>query len=807
MFRVFIEGYEQKVASVQVKTGRGVLQASIVLPPGPNRRRILPGSRVYVYLRHEGKWIAWFQGVTVNMPENAIGLDESPVTLSILGDLGLLQSVSMSYVNIGAQDPVNQTYKSTTLSGKGNIPKGAGMLGFPFSQVIADSTVDFGARVLGLLQTLVSLDPQGWEDLRRIQYLHRLSIVMADQIAQKLDQSVLMNSVANVLSQLQMPEFTALDILNLILELTLHELVSIAPIRYSNGNLLKTPNRGAFYLPPTLTITELSIKNQLDVAKAMCMVHETEALTDHFIKPVDRFIIPDENNISKNQYNNLSVSDYAPTRAIAKIPMFPAGKNMTTMEELYPDQLKRFWDITRGAAGVAEKSPSFGCMSNVLTARINGVRTNREKVMGGVRMGGIHIGRNVYACANLMASEEKGKATATEYINSVLAYEFEKTQGTGVTISGGTFNPMAIPGFGISIEGANGTKYIGKLVTKIDTIDLGSSSASTQYVIESCRAEGGYNYDATLREGYDCKTIDTTFQKYEESPSNYVSPLFSSSATVLRGDTFNMTPYKQSVGPYDPTKLTNALKATVPQSIWLAHNHLIIRNNEMMADDGEQRDGDFPTVPTRWSGPGERYYNYIDMISHVAQKTLVGTEDLFYTKDPVDLSLLPPLTSKESVAILDGKDGNIYSVGSILQGNTIIKNKIAIDVYNKMAQIRQKTATNGTKTMFTVSENIVDMKDVAALFTEEPEAHLVNEYIDMIAEGIPQFPLWEGNPCPLRLEILLYILSGMPVDQYKSFFESGTTSGFSFSAATPVPLSDRQVIMMRRDIARRAKDE
>lgn len=811
MFKIFVEGYEMPCARVQVETGIGPLQAQVVIPPGEYRRKILPGSRVLAYVKDNGKYYEWFQGITTNSPEIAIGFDEHPVTLAVIGEIGLLQSILMNYLTIGQTDRMrNQTFLSSSFSGRVNLFRaGADIMMFPFAGELTDRNIGFGDRLVGVLQGMISMDPQGWEDLRRLQYLDRLSVEMADGIADTLDTALVFNSIAKVIGSLQQESFTALDILNLILQMSLHELVSIAPVRFSGDMKMRRVSRHSNYLPSSVTLNGLADMSQQQLVKAMCTRSLAPMEIDHFIKPVDRFFVPDSNKITKGMYSTAYISDQAATRSIIKVPIMGTNGPIVTFERVQPETLSTITKIIQSASVKTEKSPAIGSTSSVMCERTSGFRTNEEKIRGGIRASFTSIDPRVNNMLNVLQNKEredrkKEGEYQESYIDAMIRYEYEKSSGAFVNIRNATFNLAPIPGYGIRVEDSNGNWYSGKLVKKTDVIDLESSVASSSYTITECKAEKALDYNGAI--GDTRNPIDTWFAPYGENRQSELSPVFQSYAAGLKDK-----------------ELAIALSGYVDYERSLAVNHLMeTSERELNPETRFERNssgifltntgGNLPGISVRNEiTTTEAFYSDFDLLTESAAQVIEPTVNEL-------LDFLPYLNinKEEAVSILDTKQGNIFSVFLKTINDEVIAKAAAEATIGQLLRL-DKSDWN----IIELAAGEVIEESQAAAITAERAARVSeiveseNARIDgtnselkkMFGRYNPNFPLYLGNPCPLRMEILLWFMSRINESEYKSFLEFGTATFNLGNTGFPRPMSDREVIRMRREIAKKASNE
>lgn len=804
MFKVFIEGYAMPCASVRVETGIGPLAAQITIPPGEYRRKILPGSRVLVFIKDEGYYYEWFQGITTNQPEVALGFDEYPVTLNIIGELGLLQSILMNYLSIGQVDVTNQKFKSQSLSGKVNLFRaGLGPLLFPFTSALTDRNINYGDRVMGIIQALVSMDPQGWEDLRRLQYLDRLSVIMADKIANDLDASVVGISVANMLGSMQAESFTALDILNVILQMSLHELVSIAPMRYAYDIKMPIVDRHSNYMPRGLSIDELSSISQSDLVTKFCTrTSFSRTVIDHFIKPIDRFTAPSVNQITKNMYSTAYVLDSTKTRAIVKVPLHAGtAQPFATFEELMPPALDSVFKSITAASTQATNNPALSAVSSVMAERVTGFRTNEEKVYGGVRASYRGIDPRINnMLTSLYLKEQEDNKTNQEYQRSysqaMMRFEYERDNGANISIQNATFNLSPIPGFAIRVQDSNGKWYCGKLVKKVDVIDLGAQVASSTYAIAQCKAEDAYDYNGSVATDLSADSSEW-FSKYGKDAQTAVSPLF--------------------VG-YNADTLKNALKPQaglgeryVSYERSLVVNHLMevserelapeTRYDRMSANLYLTEGSGKPSVATRNEmRQTEAFYSNFDLIGEIAVQTLGG--------DLTELSPYLPylnLSRRDAIALLDSKEGNIFSVFLKAIGDEVVAKAIAVAT---TSAIMDTTLQDWQVAQDAGDEIIAQSRASEVAKSENQRIDGVNsEMKKMFGAYNPNFPIYLGNPCPLRVELLLWLMTMTSDSGLKALLEDGISSFSKKDSAIPRPLSDRNVIKMRRDIAKKASNE
>ena len=873
MLKVYIEGYEMPCSRVQVETGIGPLSAQLVIPPGSYRRRILPGSRVMCMIQEGTEWFEWFQGTTTNMPETSLGFDEYPVTLNVIGDLGLLQSILMSYLTSGQMDMQNQTFKKVSMSGMNMIPRGTlGTLIAPFATTMANTEISFGDRIAGIIQAFVSMDPQGWEDLRRLQYLDRLAIEMSDEIA-NLSNRTLLGSIAEAIGSIQADSFTALDILNLILQLSMHELVSVAPMRCSMSQYIKKVNRFRNYLPKGLEITDLADMDQKTLVDKLCSREEVAGMMiDHFIKPMDRLHIPEVNKITRGMYNTAYVTDSGVTRSIFKITLMDGTKPVMMYEQLMPEQIKTVSDSVTAAINKSTNSPALGAVSSVMSERITGFRTNKEKVYGGVRTQYVPVDPRINHVLHALSNAEEHASMRKheyqlDYVDSWMRSEHEKTNGSTVTIQNATFNLAPIPGFAVSVEDANQKIYTGKLVRKVDIIDLTAEQASSSYIIESCKADDALNYDGPVD-----LTLGTAgwFRTFGTNTEAITSPIFKN--------------YKKSTVPKD---LEIALTEFATYERGLVINHLMEESERVLQPEERfnreflelqyEDDGKLPSTKTRMLYPNEEYYSDFDLLGEIAANSLrpesktkgaviiyyeakitkqmntntniivelpdgtlaeeelqdggtrsVGEEETTYSqvetklekdKINIDVGIIPgssitidklkthtlpdlKLTAKEAISILDTKNGNIFSVLAKSLSDETIKRKEAETPMKKIQQPKDSWE------QYKAEYNEKIAAEAAAVENARIDGLNTDIHV-MHMQYNPEFPLYLGNPSPLRIELLLYLMSGIPEGDMIRFLENGTFSSFDTDSrpAIPRPLSERQVITLRREIARRASDE
>lgn len=802
MFKVYIEGYLVKCARVQVETGIGPLAAQIVIPPGENRRKILPGSRILCMVKDGEEWFEWFQGTTTNMPETALGFDEHPVTLNVIGDFGLLQSILMNYLTLGQVDIRNETFKSSSFNGRVNLFRGGlGPLTFAFSQAVTNRSISFSDRLTGIIQALVSLDPQGWEDMRRLQYLDRVAIEMADEIADSLDQRIVMQSISEALGSIQTETFTALDVLNIILQLSMHELVSIAPVRFAGGKDVRKVNRHRAYMPAGMSLDDLSAMDQKTLVDKLCTREPCDKMAiDHFIKPIDRFHVPSSNKITKSMYNNAYVSDNGFTRAIIKIPMMSGKDVVKVFEELMPPQLKTSWDVMTAASLRSDGSPSLGAVSSVMSERVTGLRTNKEKVYGGVKTATIPINPRIYSMMSALATlEGKEKKTQMEYqkeyANALMRSEYEKLSGSMVNIQGGAFNLSIIPGFGIEIQDSKNKWYTGKLIKKIDVIDLEAEKASSSYTISECKANESLDYEGAVN-------LDVEMSKWfatnGTNQTSYTSPMFAKYAADGK-DLYVESLLTENLG-YSLSLSHNHLREVSDKELAPETRFTRNKNGLTMTDDGLS-----PSFKDRSWFTGEAFYSDFDLLTEVASQRIDATVNSFLFGTDGQEAPLPylNLSSKEAVSILDTKNGNIFSVAAKTLGDETIKR-----IYAERAEEAVQKAKEDW-TLLTTGD-VAEIRDT--VFREAAAAENARisgnntEINDMFMRYNPNFPIYLGNPCPLRVEMLLYLMSRLSEDDLKNFLENGAVNRFT-EEGIPKPLSDYQVIAMRRDVARRASNE
>jgi hypothetical protein len=803
MFKVFIEGYEMPCASVRVETGLGPLSAQIVIPPGDSRRKILPGSRVLVFIKDDGYYYEWFQGTITNRPEIALGFDEYPVTLNVIGDIGLLQSILMNYLSLGQVDVRNQNFKSRSLAGKVNLFRaGLGPLLFPFTQALTDRNIGFGDRLIGIIQALVSMDPQGWEDLRRMQYLDRLAVDMADDVASELDMRIVGISVANALSSLQVESFTALDVLNIILQMSLHELVSVAPLRYARNTEMPVVDRHANYMPRGLSIEELASISQGDLVAKFCKrVNVKKTIIDHFIKPVDMFSTPAVNEITKGMYNTAYVTDNKKTRSIIKVPLHITAQPIATFEELMPPALDSVFKAVTSASVQAANAPSLGAVSSVMAERITGFRTNEEKVYGGVNASYRGFDPRVNSMMMSLAMKEKEDNKKNQeyqrtYSRAMMRFEYERDNGANVTIQNATFNMAPIPGYAIRVQDSNGGWYCGKLVKKVDLIDLGSQVASTTYMISQCKSEDAYNYNGTVSTDLSADTSEW-FGKYGKDAQTSVSPLFAG---------YNAERLKTALAP-----LPDVGDKYVNYERSLSMNHLReLSERELGPETRYDRSASGlslvvgtgkPSIQTRMDTLlSEAFYSNFDLIGEIAVQAL--------GHDLTELSPYLPylnISKREAIALLDTKEGNIFSVFLKTIGDEVIAKSAAIATTSAIMD----TSLQDWQIAQDAGDEIASESRAAEVAKSENQRidGVNSEIKKMFGAYNPNFPIYLGNPSPLRMELLLWLMTMTSDSGIKRLLEDGDSSYSNKDNAIPRPLSDRNVIKMRREIAKKASNE
>jgi hypothetical protein len=169
---------------------------------------------------------------------------------------------------------------------------------------------------------------------------------------------------------------------------------------------------------------------------------------------------------------------------------------------------------------------------------------------------------------------------------------------------------------------------------------------------------------------------------------------------------------------------------------------------------------------------------------------------------------LPPLamSTKEAVSVLDTKNGTIFSVLAKSIGDEVIKRAAAVRVEEEIQKIRTESAGP----VFLTTGDVESMTATATQDIADAENERVSgrnsELNKMFSQYNPNFPIYLGNPSPLRVEMLLHFMSRLKGNDLTGFLENGTMNKLN-DEGIPRPMSDYQVIAMRRDIARKASNE
>ncbi len=74
-------------------------------------------------------------------------------------------------------------------------------------------------------------------------------------------------------------------------------------------------------------------------------------------------------------------------------------------------------------------------------------------------------------------------------------------------------------------------------------------------------------------------------------------------------------------------------------------------------------------------------------------------------------------------------------------------------------------------------------------------------------QKLNHLPIWEGNPCAQRVDLLLHYLSMMNSSEWADFLDEGIVPKHLKTATIPRPISDRQLIALRRAMVEAAFNE
>lgn len=812
MFHVYIEGYKIKSTRVTVNYGvNKILTAEIVIPPGEHRREILPGSRVVCYFEKGEEQFEWFRGVVMNSPEVALGFNERPITLVVTGEMGLLSSVGMQYNTLIQRDVANTTFKSQHFNGIIQIfhNGGLGPLLSPIANVASDRGINYGGKLLGILHVLLAMDSNAWQLARRLRFLDRLRIDIAENIAGKLDNGVVFGQIGWILNQIQAQIFTAYDVLQNILNILMHEYVSIAPMRYSGDTTVEVSEHGPLYLPKELDLLNPP-RTETEVAKMFCKrTPRTSVLIDGVIKPQSKLFVPQYNKITRNMYAALYVNEQSPTRAIARV-VTGQQQFLHVREEVMPEYLNNAYEVLRelSAAGGTSK---LNAISAMLAERLSGYRTNQEKIFGYVRPSSITIDNRVVAALHLLEKEQCDK----EYIKQYMINEYRKMCGASVQITGSPINFDMVPGFGVKIEDYKGDWYTGKLVEKTDIIDLESQHASSSYAITECYHDNAPDYNSesfqpkkatrqffffkeTIEKGSETVTTKSINELIAEGKE--VGQLITESDQV-QSEKINIKTITQEVNVFDDPEqaiyrnIVASLKDPAPYEISLASMGLVEADRGVLEPDTRFDANGQPIEDGRLPGMvavakfihQEHFYTVLDFMPLLAAKTfdpeIIGDKEF-----PLDLVLTP----NKAVAVLDSKTNSVFSMIRTILGENYSRNQEELDRFlvatgsylyqdnldGLLPALMSRDRVSGTKTYYKATE---------------------------LYRAVKASPIYLGNPSANAIDYVIYLLSRLDKGDYVSFMKNGTFSSFKKNAV--IPLSEYDVIKLRRERAKKASDE
>jgi hypothetical protein len=196
----------------------------------------------------------------------------------------------------------------------------------------------------------------------------------------------------------------------------------------------------------------------------------------------------------------------------------------------------------------------------------------------------------------------------------------------------------------------------------------------------------------------------------------------------------------------------------------------------------------------------EAFYSNFDLIGEIAVQTLGG--------DFTELSPYLPylnLSKRDAIALLDSKEGNIFSVFLKAIGDEVVAKAIAVAT---TSAIMDTTLQDWQVAQDAGDEIIAQSRASEVAKSENQRVDGVNsEMKKMFGAYNPNFPIYLGNPCPLRMELLLWLMTMTSDSGLKALLEDGISSFSKKDSAIPRPLSDRNVIKMRREIAKKASNE
>lgn len=763
--RLFIEGYEFAFSSISLATGIGVLRAEIVLPPGKNRRKILPGSRVYAIMKSEEtdwEWVWWFKGYTTTVPLQTVGVEDQPILLNVIGDMGVLYDTSMMYVYTGQLDVKDMKVRENYNSGKYIVHRnGPGDIFFRFYD-LDDKDIDFAGRIQGLLLSLLALNPSSWNKHRRLRSLDYLAIETVNKFADDIGVQLLFSGISHILSNIQQPSITAMDILDTIMEYIFHDFVSIAPIRAGKHY---TPDVGSYnYIPngDKLPWWNFSDMGPASLAQSFCERRmDDNKFFDHLIKPSfeSSQFLP-LNEIRTNEFLNLYTYENICTRLTLKIPFTVDGNPCIFSEIQSPPILNKMYEIAYGVYDAVKEDGSLVSKSNLLSSRLSGARTNEERVFDVVKHQTITADPRLASLIQNMAfraddSYVDKQKLALQYLQIYADSELEKLKGIDVSIQSAKYNPFVVPGFYATVVDGNGDKYIGKIIQKIDKYSFIDNECSSSYVFKFFRPVLRYDYNYTFWNAT-YETIEDTFPKV-------------SSQTFLTN-----IPTIQNLA-------SDALERLLDISKFVSFE-------SMLEDYGLKEENGIltPTYEYNENIKHEQFYSALDIIPLYFDSKHFGNvagvpNDVF--------AMVQDMNFKNIAFLFDTQTLSTFTFVSIIMGNIVKTN---------------------------------------------PEFS-GDKILSLIKRKIKSLPLWLGNPCPDKLDMLLYYLSMMDKNIWRSFIETGvvkkkqmTFDSFmnfikdkstkspvfdgevklnSDNAVLPRPISEYQLVKLRRSIAEAAHAE
>jgi len=759
--KVFIENHEMKFQTVKVITGLGPLAAEIVLPPGEKRRRILPGSRVNAFMQCKEtnwQWVWWFRGYTTNFPAQAIGMDMHPVVLNVESEISVLKSVLMSYLVMGQDDISDLKVREKYFSGNVALAQADCTRFFSFYD-IADSNIGFGNRILGILQGLMALNPSVWEQARRSRCLDYLVIETNDQISEDLDKAVVFGGLIDVLGKINAPSFSAMDVLAMILQYIFHDFVSVAPFRCSDGGKFRSPRRDSYgYMPKDVEWWNMPEMGANSLMHGLTeMDTPSYKLFDHIIKPAyETNPVIATNDITMSQYETAYVQEMGNTRTTMKLPTSLIGKPSLVVEMQAPESLNSAHDIVMDMLVTLNDKQSTTAGSNLLAHRTSGIRTNEERVLNKVIhtivTGDTRLTSVLYGIGNkYQGTDEEKRNVQDAYLKQYTFFEHAQTQGVDIEIPGAVYKPEIMPGFYTYIHGRTDDElYVGKIMQKVDTYDLASSTCSSSYAISRCIKHKNYDFN-NVKPDADFSSLDSTFDSQIYGVDTH--PVFENMppATVAAFRSgIEYVPFQRAL-----THL--GVKEGVNKSILEPEK----RASEYYSkDDPKKKYGSDLIGKECFYGPLDMLPAYPDsIINGYRPDNLLIPEDAYNALFTIGNA--HSVSSGDLVKILDAKNMNYFSFASIIVGAAIPPEKA-----NMLAMI-------------------AEMKNVT----------------------ISELPLWEGNPFPQRIDLLLYYLSSIEKADWAAFMEKGTVPKYLKGATIPRPLSDRQLIALRKAVAEAAYNE